>query len=161
MQQQTSKETIARARRLRRMMTAPEAKLWQQLRTRPGGVKFRRQHPIGAYVLDFYVASAKLAIEIDGAVHDMGNMPTRDAAREAWLAGQGVAVVRLPAREVMEDVEAVVERLVRFVSGRRSPLHHSLRESAGSSSPPDWTWIAGGNPTLHSPSPSLRDREDY
>jgi very-short-patch-repair endonuclease len=141
MQQRTSKGTIARARRLRRMMTAPEAKLWQQLRTRPGGIKFRRQHPIGAYVLDFYVASAKLAIEIDGSVHDMGNMPTRDAEREAWLAGQGVAVVRLPAREVMEDVEAIVERLVRFVAGRQSPLHHPLRG--------------------RSPSPSLRDREDY
>lgn len=128
MQQRTSKETIAKARRLRRMMTAPEAKLWQQLRTRPGAVKFRRQHPIGAYVLDFYVASAKLAIAIDGAVHDMGKMPTRDAKREAWLAGQGVAVVRLPAREVMADVDAVVERLVRLAAGRQLPLHHSLRD---------------------------------
>src|SRR4051794_27024263 len=62
----TTKKTVEKARRLRREMSRPEARLWPVLRTRPEGFKFRRQHPVGPYVLDFYRPGAKLAIEVDG-----------------------------------------------------------------------------------------------
>jgi very-short-patch-repair endonuclease len=72
---------IGRARRLRRSMSPPEIALWQYLRARPAGLKFRRQHPIGPYDLDFYCRSAGVAIEVDGDVYDMGENPERDARR--------------------------------------------------------------------------------
>ena len=72
-------QTIAHARRLRRALSPPEARLWNRLRERaPGLPTFRRQHPIGPYVLDFYCAKARLAIEIDGMSHDVGGRPERE-----------------------------------------------------------------------------------
>ncbi len=115
------RRTIERARRLRRTMTAPEIRLWSALRTRPSGLRFRRQHPLGAFVLDFYCAQAKLAIEIDGMAHDMGNRPARDRARDEWLAAQGVATLRLPAARVMADLDDVVRAIILRCA---LPLHH-------------------------------------
>ena len=66
--------TVKKARRLRRVMTIPEVILWTRLRQRPGGFKFRRQHPAGPYVLDFFCSEARLAIEVDGMVHDMATI---------------------------------------------------------------------------------------
>jgi len=63
---------------------------------------FRRQHPIGPYVLDFYCAKTRLAIEIDGMSHDIGDRPELDARRYAWLKAQGVTVIRIPAVEVAQ-----------------------------------------------------------
>lgn len=63
-------ETQRRANTLRRAMTLPEVLLWRELKQRPAGLKFRRQHPAGRYVLDFYCAKLALAIEIDGSAHD-------------------------------------------------------------------------------------------
>ncbi|HWT13025.1 MAG TPA: endonuclease domain-containing protein [Allosphingosinicella sp.] len=109
---QTTKATVARARALRRSMSPPEARLWQLLRTRPDGRKFRKQHPAGPYVLDFYCASAKLAVEIDGAAHDMGANPVRDEKRDAWLRDAGYRVVRIPAAEVKADLQAVLQHIL-------------------------------------------------
>ncbi len=95
------------ARRLRGTMSLPEVMLWQELRQRPGGLKFRRQHAIGEYVLDFYCASARLAVEIDGRSHDAGDRPERDAARDAWLAERGVRCVRIIAATVLADPAGV------------------------------------------------------
>ncbi len=111
--------TVKMARNIRRRMTLPEVKLWLILRTRPEGVRFRRQHPIGPYVLDFYSAEAKLAIEIDGIVHDMGDRPARDMVRDAWLAGQGIETIRIAANDVLANAEAVADGLVRLVLCRR------------------------------------------
>jgi very-short-patch-repair endonuclease len=76
---------VMKARELRRSPTLPEGLLWQQLRTRPGDLKFRRQHPIGFYVVDFYCPAARLIVEVDGESHGMGNRPARDARRDRWL----------------------------------------------------------------------------
>jgi very-short-patch-repair endonuclease len=98
------KETIDNARRLRRALSPPEARLWSRLRARaPGMPAFRRQHPIGPYVLDFYCAKARLAVEIDGMSHDLGDRPQRDIRRDAWLGSQGVTVMRIPAKPPMES----------------------------------------------------------
>ncbi|MGQ0660833.1 endonuclease domain-containing protein [Sphingosinicella sp.] len=114
---QTSKATVSKARSLRRSTTPPEARLWQLLRQRPGGLKFRRQHPAGRYILDFYCASARLAIEIDGVAHDMGDNPARDLRRDAWLKGKGFCVLRIPAAEIMNDANAVVAHILNHCSG--------------------------------------------
>jgi len=79
-------QSIANARRLRRSLSPPEARLWSRLRERALGTPvFRRQHPIGPYVLDFYCAKARLAVEIDGMSHDVAHGPQRDAQKDAWL----------------------------------------------------------------------------
>lgn len=117
----TDRATVIRARKLRRIMTPPEVRLWQYLRTSPEGLKFRRQHPVGRFVLDFYCPSARTAIEVDGMAHDMGDNPERDEMRDAWLADQGIVVVRIAARDVMADLEPVT-RLV--VARCATPLHH-------------------------------------
>ena len=69
-------KTIVRARELRRSMSLPEGLLWQELRKRPAGFKFRRQHPFGPYVLDFFCASMRLAIEVDGFLMPWGIGPS-------------------------------------------------------------------------------------
>lgn len=92
-------------------MSLPEATLWGELRKRPEGLKFRRQHPAGVYVLDFYCAAARLAIEIDGFAHDSERAAKADAARSHFLRSQGVATLRVPARAVLENLEDAVARI--------------------------------------------------
>lgn len=109
-----SPAALAAARRLRRNMSLPEVLLWTELRGRPQGMKFRKQHPLGDYVLDFCCAAKRLAVEIDGIAHDMGDRPARDDRREAWLRGQGIDVLRLAAADVLNDVKATADRIVRY-----------------------------------------------
>jgi very-short-patch-repair endonuclease len=116
-------KTVRSARKLRRAMTLPEIALWAQLRARPGGLKFRRQHPAGPYILDFYCAKARLCIEIDGQAHDFGDRPQRDASRDALLALHGIETLRLAAHDVLHDLDAVLTHIVR-VAAARPPLHH-------------------------------------
>ncbi|WP_248284936.1 endonuclease domain-containing protein [Alteriqipengyuania abyssalis] len=93
-------------------MSLPEVLLWQELR-KQSEVKFRRQHPLGPYVLDFYCAAAKLCIEIDGIAHDMGNSAERDASRDEWLREKGVTVLRIAATEVLRSPHEVAEAVMR------------------------------------------------
>ncbi|MGG8896335.1 endonuclease domain-containing protein, partial [Escherichia coli] len=81
---------VAIARKLRRDLSLPEALLWQRLRGRQAGLKFRRQHPVGPYVVDFYCPAVKTVIEIDGQAHDRADRPDRDAARESFIAENGL-----------------------------------------------------------------------
>jgi len=75
-------------------MTLPEVRLWVRLRQlAEGAPRFRRQHPLGPYVLDFYCPGAKLCVEVDGWGHNMGEQPGRDERRDAWLAAQGIATL--------------------------------------------------------------------
>src|SRR4051812_16416418 len=115
----TTKATVARARALRRKMSPPEAALWQVLRTRPNGIKFRRQHPLGPFAVDFYCPSAKLVIEIDGIAHEMGDNPERDEDRGRWLDEHGFRVLRIPARELYRDVEPAVRLILTHCSAGR------------------------------------------
>ncbi len=103
---------IKRARALRRQMSLPEVLLWQELRKRPGGFRFRRQVPFDPYVADFACLSARLIIEVDGASHERGNAPKRDLRRDAVLAQQGMRTLRIPARDVLNDVEICVTAIV-------------------------------------------------
>ncbi|MFE8584846.1 endonuclease domain-containing protein [Sphingomonas sp. NCPPB 2930] len=114
--------TVRRARGLRRDMTLPEVLLWRVLRERPEGLRFRRQHPAGAYVLDFYCPAARLAVEVDGEAHERGDRPERDARRDAFLGEHGVAVLRIAARDVLRDLDHVVLYIIAQACDRL-PLH--------------------------------------
>ena len=116
--------TIKLARKFRSEMSLPETLLWEHLRQRPSGLKFRRQHPAGHYILDFFCAKAKLAIEVDGASHDGDDAAQRDANQSAFLRSRGIATLRVPARIVLKDVEVAMKRIVEVCSQRRAvPLH--------------------------------------
>ncbi len=129
------------ARRLRRELSLPEKLLW--VRLKGTDVRFRRQHPIGPYVLDFYCPSAKLAIEVDGAAHDFGDRPARDEKRTQWLGGEGIDILRIPARDLLADPDAVADALVRLCgeplhqpspSARAGPPPRELRSQGGAKS---------------------------
>jgi len=102
-------------------MSLPEVLLWNRLRGNPMGVKFRKQHPLGDYVIDFFCASRRIAVEIDGIAHDRGDRPLRDSRRDAWLRRQGVEVLRIPAAEVLRDVAAVADAVVRYCADPPPP----------------------------------------
>ncbi len=113
--------TYGRARAMRRAMTPPEARLWANLRAgRLHGTKFRRQHPVGPYILDFYCAAAKLAIEVDGMVHACPEQARRDARRSAWLGFRGIVVLRVNACDVRDEIDGVLGTIHMAVQTRRS-----------------------------------------
>ena len=101
-------DMVLRARALRRDMTLPEGMLWQVLRQRPDGCNFRRQHPIGRCVVDFYCAAAHLVIEVDGGSHSMGDRPEQDIRRDNWLRTRGFRIIRFRAIDVINDLPSVV-----------------------------------------------------
>ncbi|MCJ8156007.1 endonuclease domain-containing protein [Sphingomonas sp. LaA6.9] len=115
--------SVKSARRLRRAMTFPEVLIWRALRGRTNGLKFRRQHPTGRYILDFFCSDARLVFEIDGEAHDRGDRPARDEARDAWLHDNGLEVLRLPARDVLDDLDSTVRMIIERALARL-PLHH-------------------------------------
>jgi very-short-patch-repair endonuclease len=110
----TTLQTVERARELRRRLTPPEARLWTRLRGRQlRGLKFRRQHPIGPFILDFYCAEARLAGEIDGRGHDHPDRLAHDRRRTLWLAAQRIRVIRLAAEAVRVELDGVLEFIAR------------------------------------------------
>jgi len=111
--------TVTRAKQLRRAMTPAETRLWLALRGKAaGGFKFRRQHPIGPYVLDVYCHSARLAVEVDGFAHVTGDRPERDARRDAWLEDRGIRTLRVDAQEVRYELDGVAGLIVAVARGR-------------------------------------------
>ncbi|HYC68988.1 endonuclease domain-containing protein [Brevundimonas sp.] len=113
--------TVERARALRRRLSPPEARLWVQLRRRRlRGLKFRRQHPIGPYILDFYCAEARLAVEVDGQCHDQPNRIAHDRRRTAWLREQNIRVMRLAAESVRVHLDDVLDFIARTALERRT-----------------------------------------
>ena len=117
----TPVRTVERARALRRMMTPPEARLWSRLRgKRLRGLKFRRQHPIDPFILDFHCAEVRLAVEVDGQGHDHPDRVAHDRRRTAWLHGQGVRVIRLAAEAARTELEGVLEFIARIALERRT-----------------------------------------
>ena len=110
------------AERLRKEMTPPEIGLWLAIRSNDIGLRWRRQHAAGGYVLDFYCAPARLAVEVDGEAHSRGDRPARDAVRDALLATQDVRVVRYSASDVLTNLEGVVREIMSIAVERREPV---------------------------------------
>jgi very-short-patch-repair endonuclease len=101
-----------RARELRKAMTPAEARLWSHLRNNQlENLGFRRQHPMGKYILDFYCASLKLAIELDGGQHNEPTHAVRDKARDYWFAAKGIETLRIWNSEVLEDTSSAIETI--------------------------------------------------
>jgi very-short-patch-repair endonuclease len=103
----------SRARKLRKDLTEAEKKLWRALRRdQIGGLSFRRQHPIGPYVLDFYCPELGLAIEVDGGQHGYLSKHIDDERRSRWLSTQNVQVIRFWNNDVMQNLDGVLSEIV-------------------------------------------------
>jgi len=104
-------------------MSLPEVLLWQVLRKRPEGLKFRKQFPIGEMTVDFACLERRLIMEVDGEAHSYGDQPRRDAARDALLRGEGFRIIRIAAHVVLKDMDAVL-RFILATCSEPGPLHH-------------------------------------
>ena len=141
-------DAVDNARSLRQSASTPERVLWSHLRSRGlAGIKFRRQYPVGPYVVDFYCAAATLAVELDGARH--ADRREHDEQRDAFLHGQGVSVLRFSVSEFMSNPDGVLiairdrcfERMHKDPhpnplprgegAGARVALHHPLPRGEG------------------------------
>ncbi|MDP4261820.1 MAG: endonuclease domain-containing protein [Bacteroidota bacterium] len=108
--------TFQNALELRHSETEAEKKLWQLLRNRQvKQKKFRRQHAIDNYVLDFYCHECRLAIELDGGIHDLKENRQYDAARKSVLSEYGITVIRFRNEQIMEEVEKVLEKIAEYL----------------------------------------------
>ncbi|HZZ32309.1 MAG TPA: endonuclease domain-containing protein [Phenylobacterium sp.] len=126
--------TVNQARALRRRATLIERTLWTLLRDRRlTGLKFRRQVPKGPYVLDFFCFAHGLAIETDGPIHD----PVHDAARDRWLAAQGLRVLRLPNRDILGAAPSVIAKIPEAAQATASLLPGENGPAATSSLEPN------------------------
>jgi len=101
------------ARRMRRELTDPEARLWKHIKGEQlGGFRFRRQHPIGRYVLDFYCPAARLAVELDGGQHaEDCRQVAHDQERDRFLVENGIRVLRFWDTDVLKRTEAVLQEI--------------------------------------------------
>jgi very-short-patch-repair endonuclease len=106
-------ELLERCRALRRGETDAERLLWRMLRGRQvAGAKFRRQHQFGPFILDFFCAEHRLAIEVDGSQHFSDDGVARDASRTAWLRRAEIRVLRFDNRQVLLETEGVLEAIL-------------------------------------------------
>jgi very-short-patch-repair endonuclease len=112
---------IPRARNLRRTQTSAEAKLWRVLRNRAlNGWKFRRQHPIDRYIVDFACIEARLIVEVDGATHSTDAEIARDAARTEIIESFGFALLRIPNADIQEHLDGVRETILAALERRET-----------------------------------------
>ena len=111
---------LRRRRELRQRSTKPEQLLWWALRNRrQGGLKFRRQHPIGAYIVDFVCVENRLVVELDGGYHDY--VVENDAIRQRYLEEQGYMVIRFLNEDILDDLDAVVTAIAKAATDRSTP----------------------------------------
>ena len=128
---------------MRKAMSEPEVMLWSRLRGRgPDKPTFRRQHPFGRIILDFYCPAARLAVEVDGSTHWQDEARARDEARDQWLLSQGVRVHRIPASRIYHDLgratDAVLVQAEALIAEekRSTRLAPSTTPSSGRGPPP-------------------------
>lgn len=112
--QKVTKEKLERAKELRRDMTPAEKLLWQEVRAKKLGVRFRRQQIIQGFIVDFYCHKAALVVEVDGDIHDL--QKEEDERREKVLSALGLRVVRFRNDEVMRNLSAVVNKIKAMIS---------------------------------------------
>lgn len=138
-------KSYERAKAFRKALTPPEARLWSRPKGRGvHGIKFRKQHPVGPYILDFFCAEARRAVEVGGSVHDDPKQLDHDRRRSAWLSSQGIRVIRVAALDALRELDGILE----FVA-------MTARERLPSASPPP-----SRRTSRRSTSPSLRDGEE-
>ena len=105
-------ELVARARQLRREGTPAERILWEALRGRQlQGMRFRRQHPIETFILDFYCPQHKLVVEVDGGIHTEPTVRERDEERQRWIEAHGYEFLRFTNEEVLHELPRVLAHI--------------------------------------------------
>ena len=114
--------TFKNAKYLRDNETQTEKLLWQRLRTNQTGVKFRRQHPIGKYIADFYCHSIKLIIELDGKYHHTRKQLELDKHRDNAMEELGIQILRFSDDDVLNDIDSVVTKIKSIALRGGSPL---------------------------------------
>ena len=114
-------------RRLRSTMTGPETRLWSKLKARQfQGLKFRRQHGIGPYIVDFYCPEQSLVIEVDGDSHADADQIVKDRQREQYLQSRGLRVIRYINDDIVNNLDGVLEDLAGKVSSGSTSPYPSL-----------------------------------
>ena len=104
-----SKIIFDNAKELRKNMTNAEKTLWNFLKVKPNGHKFRRQHPFGNYIADFYCHKLKLVIELDGSIHDNEEVKLNDEVRQKLIEEDGVTVIRFTNSQILNDITNVLK----------------------------------------------------
>jgi len=126
-----SAEIFKRAKSLKREMTPAEKILWNELRDgRLEGYKFRRQHPIGKFIADFYCHQGKLVVELDGSIHDNEDVKERDASRTSEIENFELRVIRFQNEDIFKKLNEVLKQIM-FSLGTKS-----LSEREGESPSP-------------------------
>ena len=115
--------SVSRARTLRKRMSPTEVRLWRVLRLRPEGLQFRRQHPFGPMVFDYYCKAAAVAVEVDGLAHDFEAPAEADIRRDHWARQQGIETIRIAAEDVRNNLDGVVTHIVNRCLDRTPPPH--------------------------------------
>ena len=116
--QKVTKEKLERAKELRREMTPAEKLLWQEVRAKKLGVRFRRQQIIQGFIVDFYCHKTALVVEVDGDIHDL--QKEEDERREKVLSEMGLRVVRFGNDEIGMDLSAVVGKIKDLLEDARN-----------------------------------------
>lgn len=120
------------ARQLRRDATEAEQALWERLRDRQlSGLKIRRQHRIGKYIVDFYCAAARLVIELEGSIHDTPEQKEYDKVRFEELRSRGLKILRFRNAEVLNNMESVLNQILNVASVAPEFPSPNLGEGAG------------------------------
>lgn len=118
-----SRETTLKAQKLRREATPYEKRLWAGLRDgQLGGHKFRRQHPVGPYILDFYCTAQKLCIELDGDSHGHQAAIVHDARWAGYLAERGIRILRFQNEDATADLAAIVDAILKACVGEEEKI---------------------------------------
>ena len=140
-----STQQRSKAKHLRRAMTRVETLLWRYLKAHHiDGLGFRRQAPMGKYVVDFVCHAGRIVVELDGASHDFEERIRRDQKRDEWLASRGYIVLRFTNRDVLSNLEGVVTVIQETANARRGvPPSLSLPRKGGGNPQTTTVRVAG------------------
>jgi very-short-patch-repair endonuclease len=118
MHHKASSEIFLRAKELRNRLTPAEVFLWEKLRANKlNNLHFRQQHPVSKYILDFYCHQHRLAIELDGKIHDQKDQKERDLSREEELISLGIHILRFDNEFVFKETHEVLRRILVTIEG--------------------------------------------
>ena len=104
------------AKQVRKKMTFVEGVIWMHLKKGISGYKFRRQHPIGSYIADFFCHKAKLIVEVDGSIHNSDEIKKNDFTKQSDLEKLGYTTLRFTNDEVSKQIETVLNKISEFVN---------------------------------------------
>lgn len=122
---------LKNAKNNRRYMTPAESALWEGLRNKNLGVKFRRQHPVNAYIPDFVCLEKLLVVEVDGGYHFVGNQQVSDEERTRYLEQNGFEVIRFTNEEVLGDIDGVLEKIKEVLKSKEDMIQSEENNPVG------------------------------